>query len=152
MLYVITIPQGNIVAKGFEVDIIDAAIMSYFIQFVHSPRCQKKEHAGKTYFWLSYSALIGNMPLLPLSTKDAVYRRVKKLVECGLLEAHPDNKIAGRSFFAFGPRYDDYVGHEADGPTDINPEPSGYKSDDLRIKIRRPTDLNPMNIDKVYYK
>jgi len=84
----IVIPQRQIVELGLheQTDLIDWAIISYIKDFYISPKAQKIIVDEQHYCWINYRHLIESMPLMHISDKSNISRRIKKLVDIGLLE------------------------------------------------------------------
>lgn len=85
------------------------AILEWMLKFSHSPKIQKKIHEETQYYWFDYQTIMKELPLLfaPVGSdrqpkKDIAYRKVKKLVEVGVLVPHPENAGRGKSYYAFG--------------------------------------------------
>lgn len=155
MKYTLTINQLGAAIAGLsgKLDIIDLAIFDAFKDFANGGKVEKKFDGGRVWFWVSYALVLDNIPFVPVYTKDAVYRRMKKLADVGVIEFHPDNQKTGKAFFAWGPTYDSLNCKEFTSeqiaalfarPTDAEPYPYGFPS-------VPPTDAEPYNnstIDK----
>lgn len=100
MKYTITINQRAIVALQLNIDIADAAILDWMMQFSHSPKISKIDHHGQTFYFFSYQKIKDDLPMLNIG-KDAIYRRLKKMCEIGLLISHPENQALNRPFYSF---------------------------------------------------
>jgi len=140
MKYTIHVNQAGADEAGLRglVDIIDLAVFDAFKDFANSNRCEKKiDDAGRVWFWIDYNLIVAELPYCGLNNKDSVYRRMRKLAEAKIIEFHPENQKAGRSFFSWSVNYDALV--TTTKPTDEIPK--GPK--DLRTTIRRGTDNNP---------
>jgi len=84
--------QDKMVEMGL--DSADACLLRYILDFYNTGKMAKVIDNGKEYFWLNYKAVIESMPILGFTSKDSLYRRLKKMVDCGLLE-HFTKKEAG---------------------------------------------------------
>lgn len=142
MKWNININQKAIVDLKVEIDIIDAAILDQCLSFSRSPDCEKMFHQGDVYYWFGYKNIEGQLPLIKLK-KDSIYRRLKKMVDVGLLKPHPNNQTIGKPLYSFTDLCHkcDY-GYKSEG-TDENPKGYGPASEGVRMKIRRGTDENP---------
>jgi len=105
MQYTITVNQLAYQTHFPDLNLSHAAIVDWFSRFTHSKKVSRLEHKGKTYYWLKYDKANSELPILGLSHPDSMRRLVKALCTAQILEAHPDNQ-KGRSYFAFGDRYD----------------------------------------------
>lgn len=93
-----------------KMDLGDAAILRFFVDFRGTGK-MKSEIIGEndqkqSYYWLKYNAVIEDFPLLNMK-KDAVYRRMKSLVDKGILiHQHVKNKYGSFSYYEVGPLYE----------------------------------------------
>lgn len=88
--------------KVVTLDCTDLVILRWFVDFW--PNMMKVEIGGKQYAWLSYKALIEDMPLIGIK-KGMLALRLKKLVGFGIL-SHQTVKSGGTfSYYGFGPEY-----------------------------------------------
>ncbi len=94
--------KGNDKEKVVTLDCTDLVILRWFVDFW--PNMMKVEIGGKQYAWLSYKALIEDMPLIGIK-KGMLALRLKKLVSFGIL-SHQAIKSGGTfSYYGFGPEY-----------------------------------------------
>jgi hypothetical protein len=107
------INQKLIVEKGWNIDIIDVAIFLDIKSIIHYTQDKKSkgEHVdtwvtndnrGDWYF-ICESKIIKDLPLLPIASGNPIYRRIKKLCECGLIERNPDNAKTRQKLLRLGP-------------------------------------------------
>jgi hypothetical protein len=106
MQYTITVNQFAFCKYFPLLNISHAAIVDWFTRFTHSSKISRLEHEGKIYYWLQYDKAREELPILGISSKDSMRRLIKALCNENILEAHPHNQAMGRSYFAFGDRYD----------------------------------------------
>lgn len=110
MKHFITIPQRIIIERNFAIDVVDAMVMEALIFIGTSPRAKRKEVDGEVYFWASYKAIEGLLPLIGKMNRKAWRSRFLRLERAGLIKVNSDaNSRCAMTFVAFGPRYDDYV-------------------------------------------
>lgn len=69
--------------------------------------------------------------MLGIGSKDAIYRRVKKLINEDVLRAHPDNQELQQTYFGFGKMYERLV---------FKTEPTAQTPNNLPLSDRTPTD------------
>lgn len=115
----------------FDLDSDDALILRYFVDFKDSSKMVCKNIEDKIYYWLKYETIKKELPVLKLK-KDSIYRRLKKMCDCGVLEHVTVKKKGVYSFYRLGSRYTELIRDTSE----INPTPIGNKSDTH-------TDLNP---------
>jgi hypothetical protein len=122
-----------------KVDLVDLCLFDAFKSFANSKRCEKRIDEGGIWFWVSYAEIIKEVPLAGIKSKDAVYRRMVKLKEAGIIVFHPDNQKLAKAFFQWGENYDAMERKDwPETPTDKTP-----KVKNLRMKHRTPTDETP---------
>lgn len=130
--------EGFSQAKAIELnlDAIDLCILRWITDFANTDSMVKMQVENKIYFWVKYEGLLQELPILGIK-KDSLYRRLKNMVEQGVLE-HTTVKMGGTfSMYRFGERFIDLIANkEQAGGTDLNPIGYGNKS-------VGGTDLNP---------
>ena len=77
--YNININQFAIIQNNLQIDLIDAAIFDCIKDFAQSPKCQKMTDDGVNYFWVKWDKIVSDMPLLGISTRQNVIKRLSKL-------------------------------------------------------------------------
>jgi hypothetical protein len=107
MQYGYYVNQKAFIDLGNEIDIKfdskDPAIVSFIKEFAGTGELETKFINGKCFYWLSYSKLIKELPLLDIVTEDGMYRRLAKLCKADILVKHVENN--NQTFFAFGENY-----------------------------------------------
>jgi hypothetical protein len=123
--------QDKLVEMGL--DSTDACLLRYILDFYNTGKMIKVNDNGKEYFWLNYQATIDSMPILRIASKDSLYRRLKKMVDGGLLE-HFTKKHAGTfSCYRFTEKLEELL-------SAIIPVDTDEKSEGVRMKSRTGTD------------
>jgi len=149
MKFTLTINQAGATIAGLadKLDIIDLAIFDAFKDFANGSRCEKKFEQNRVWFWISYQALVKEIPFVPIKTKNAVYRRMKKLAEANIIEFHPGNQKTGKAFFAWSANYDHLNGRDftEDELKMLRPKPTDGKPDPYGQPSAPPTDGKPDN-------
>lgn len=69
-----------------KLDLVDAAILRWIVDFSHSTRIRNIEFNGVRYFWMSYNHILKDMPIITIK-KRALRNRLVKLTEAGILES-----------------------------------------------------------------
>jgi predicted transcriptional regulator len=126
-----------------KLDVLDALILRYFIDFKDTDKMVSEIFENDKYYWVEYEGILKAIPIIGLK-KDTVYRRLKKLVEIGILKHQTKRKGGTYSFYSTGSMYgqlidSDYLTNSTElytKGTDLNPEGYGLES-------REGTDLNP---------
>ncbi len=86
-------------------DLTDALILRWFIDFKDSGRMATEIVEEKMYYWIKYDSLLEDIPVIGMNNKDALRRRLKKMVEHGIL-THVTVKEGGTfSFYSLGENY-----------------------------------------------
>lgn len=158
MKYSILINQKSFFESfGESLDITDAALFSFVFDFLGTGIASKVTEGGIDYFWISHKLVIREMPILKLKTKDAVYRRMRKLAQAGLIERNPDastkphyriGKDALPMFFSVERRESIRgVGDSSEGGSEIHP-PLVYKDQTTSDQIKGETPLKSPKIEK----
>ncbi len=154
MKYTILINQLGAHNAGLSVllDIVDLAVFDSFKDFANGPHCEKLIEGKRVWFWISYDKIIEQLPMVPIKTKDAVYRRMKNLEQAKVIRFHPKSKQMGRAFFCWGDNYAALLSsNEAAAPIGLKSEPpSDNYPNPIGLKSEPPSDNYPMynNINK----
>jgi hypothetical protein len=146
MKYTILINQKALVDNGFNIDLTDAAILNYFVDFMFTGKMQTIVYGNDLYYRVSYAEVLRQMPLLRTKEKDSVYRRFKRLSEAGLLIPYPDNQKLAAAFFRITDHYQKVLFSTeetetprifAAGPTAKTPgEPTAKTPDNNTISLK----------------
>lgn len=123
MKYNISINQYAAVTNGLNLDIVDLAIFDFIKDFANSPKCVKMQTSNGTFFWLSHKLIISELPLLGISTRQGVIKRINKLIDADLI-VRADNCVEdGKSWYAFGANYHKMIfgENEGEGVTKVTP-------------------------------
>jgi len=92
-------------ATHLGLDLIDLTLLRYYADFQATDLMTEQEHNGKTFYWVKYSSVVEELPILGLN-KESIGRRMMKLVDVGVLEhLHLKNSQGSFSYFRFGPNY-----------------------------------------------
>tara|TARA_R110002167_G_scaffold190638_1_gene392935 strand:+ start:9480 stop:10388 length:909 start_codon:yes stop_codon:yes gene_type:complete len=81
-------------------DLKDAVILEWMLKFHAEPKSQKKVIDDKLFFWASYQLILDENPLLQISNKQVVSRRLLGMVKVGLLEFYIDSVDNSKTFFS----------------------------------------------------
>jgi hypothetical protein len=104
--YNILINQKAVIDNGWELDIIDMTIYRAIEGLINeinkgNNSCIKLDDNKPVYvddsnsirwYFISEYKILRDMPLLPLGSVNSVYKRISKLVDCGLIERNPTNE------------------------------------------------------------
>lgn len=106
MKYNIHINQRAAVENGFDLDVIDLAIFDFIKDFGGSNSCTKIQTDEGLYFWIAHKEIIRQLPLIKIKTAQGLIKRIENLIDCNLLEKHPNCEKYGKSLYRFGKNYD----------------------------------------------
>lgn len=102
-LYNININQKVVIDNKWDLDLIDLCIFEAIKQIYSHALSEDKTRTSTfmipikdelgNWAFISESYISKNIPLLPLNSSDAIYKRISKLESCGLIDRHPKNKV-----------------------------------------------------------
>lgn len=69
-----------------KLDCIDSVILRYVVDFYSTGQMYHKIIDNKVFFWLNYSTVINEIPIIGISKPRYLAARFDKYVECGLME------------------------------------------------------------------
>lgn len=105
MQYSIKIDQLAVMNAGLDVDVVDMTIFDFIKHYAHSDKCMKLQTETGTYYWISHTTIINQLPILGISTGAGIVKRINKLIDAGLLARHPNCDMMRKTFYRFGPNY-----------------------------------------------
>ncbi|MDO5011164.1 MAG: hypothetical protein Q4E31_10100 [Intestinibacter bartlettii] len=91
-------------AQELGLDYLDLGILRWFVDFKNTGKMISKKLQGKIYYWVSYKAIVSDLPTLRLQ-KDAIYRRLRKMCNLGVLKKRVVCDMGKYSFYAFDKNY-----------------------------------------------
>ena len=90
-----------VIDNCWELDIIDVAIFETIKGIILHMESELNRKSLKlmapipspegNWYFISELLILKNCPLIPIASWNPVYRRITKLVECGLIERNPSN-------------------------------------------------------------
>lgn len=83
----------------------DLLLLRYLDDLMAAKNIVSQEFSGRTYYWVKYGALIKSLPILGLSRTDSLGRRLKKLVDLGLLDRRILKEGGSFSYYRFASNY-----------------------------------------------
>ncbi len=90
---------------GVKLGLQEAVIIDFIAKFAHSGECEVIIIEGKVYYWLAYSKIIEECPLLGIKNKEVLARKIELLENAGILLKHYEAGKVRKTYFAFGPNY-----------------------------------------------
>lgn len=92
--------------KTIKLDCTDLIILRWIVDFF--PCMKKTIINGAEYAWVSYDALLEDLPLLDLG-KRALFDRLRKMETLGILKHETVRNKGTFSYYAFGENYDSLI-------------------------------------------
>lgn len=89
----------------FDLDTVDALILRYFVDFKDSGDMIIEIINNKPYYWIKYDKLIEAIPIIKISSKIVLRRRLKKMENAGILVHYQKKEGGNYSFYGLGPKY-----------------------------------------------
>ena len=94
-------------AADMNLKVEDLHILRWFADF--KPKMKTIIHNNKEYYWLSYKAILEDLPILNIGVRRLA-GRMKNLVDLGILEVHLVKHSNGTStFYRFGDKYKNLI-------------------------------------------
>lgn len=131
MQYTININQRSVIENGWNLSFDDMAVFDFMSHFILEGALSKHVIQGKDYFWISFSKIREELPMLSGNSDSSIRRHISNLVRVGLIEKCDDeisikNRISlyrlGKSF----PKYwhSVYPSKNNDTPPNLEDYPS----------------------------
>lgn len=130
--------QKELVEYGLDND--DALILRWFVDFKDTGRMATRIIENEKYYWVKYEGIIEDLPILKLKTKDALYRRFKKMDKAGVIKHITYKENGTFSFYTLGEKYITLI------TRNNYEEPIGNKSEPIGNKSVGGTEINPEQI------
>ena len=145
MQYTININQRSVIENGWNLSFDDMAIFSFMKNFILEGALSKHVIHGKDYFWISFSKIREELPMLSGNSDSSIRRHISNLVRVGLIEKCDDeisikNRISlyrlGKSFSKYWrsgylsknddtpPNLEGYLSKNDDTPPNLEGYPS----------------------------
>ncbi|MDQ0149149.1 conserved phage C-terminal domain-containing protein [Eubacterium multiforme] len=127
-------------AKALELglDDKDLAILRYFIDFKDSGAMAIKIINDKPYYWLKYESLLSELPILGIKSKIALRRRLKTLVDSGVLDFELVKEGGTFSFYGVGEKYKELIASDTQKEATEKFNPLTEKFNPLNSKVKPP--------------
>ena len=131
MQYTININQRSVIENGWNLSFDDMAIFSFMKNFILEGALSKHVIHGKDYFWISFSKIREELPMLSGNSDSSIRRHISNLVRVGLIEKCDDeisikNRISlyrlGKSFSKYW--RSGYLSKNDDTPPNLEGYPS----------------------------
>lgn len=134
----------------FGLDLKDAALLRYFIDFKDTNSMTMIVVDNKPYYWVKYEALKYDLPILGINSHVVLRRRLKKLEDCGVLEHYHKLKGGSFSYYAIGKNYKCLLEEESvkdfnnfEGNSEITPQTQKFNPLNSKVQPLKPESLTP---------
>ena len=98
-------------------DLTDAMILRWLVDFYHTGKMMKVSVGGTEFVYVNYKHLISDIPIIGIKSKDALRRRMLKLVNSGLIESHTVREGGTFSYYRITEMYESIVSDSKYHPT-----------------------------------
>lgn len=136
MQYTININQRSVIENGWNLSFDDMAVFSFMKNFILEGALSKHVIHGKDYFWISFSKIREELPMLSGNSDSSIRRHISNLVRVGLIEKCDDEiSIKNRiSLYRLGKSFSKYW-HSVNPSKndDTLPNLEGYPSKNERV-------------------
>ena len=99
---------SQLAAVNFNLDSVDLHMLRWIVDFINSNRMRSMTLDGEKYYWVSYQGLIDDLPILYLK-KDAIYKRLKRMCELGILKKKTVFSGGKFSYFTYGENFNELL-------------------------------------------
>lgn len=106
MKYTIIINQLAAHKLSSDLDIIDMAIFDFIKDFAP---VAKRLASDNSYFMIRWKLITEQLPMLGISTRQGIHKRMQTLIDLDVIQAHPDNQTMNGSWFRWGKSYDKLI-------------------------------------------
>jgi uncharacterized phage protein (TIGR02220 family) len=135
--------QEKLIELGL--DMKDAMILRYFIDFKDTKKMRCEVIDGETYHWVKYEGIAEEYPILKLSNEDSVYRRLKKLVKASILKHKTIKNKGTYSYYALGESYLELITSNDIERIDKNSDPD-VKNNSIKLSDKIPTAIGHKSV------
>lgn len=134
--------QAKLMELGL--DVIDAVLLRYFVDFKDSGTMAKETIDGELYYWLKYEGIMKMLPILNLK-KDSVYRRFKNMSKNNVLNHRTIKSKGIYSYYNIGSNYIKLLSDSMTKDSDYNPKPSDCNPEQ-KINLLKDNSIKDNNI------
>lgn len=150
MEYNININQCGVVKTGLvdKLDLVDCSILHYIRGWIwrHGRNAAVICLHGRPYVWIHFRTLMDEMPLLHITCREALSRRLRKLEQLGLIKRFSD---PGKRVYITTTELCETIYHSASVIDEVIDEVSHEVIDEVSVES---TPLEPMTDDRVNSK
>ncbi len=148
MKYTLTVNQKIVIDGGHNIDISDSAILETMRAMQGATGIVKIIHNNIDFYWMAHQKLCDELPILRIK-KDSMYRRIKKLIDKGYVNQHPQNKALKATYYRITKRTES-IFYDFASTSEKNPIRIGNKSE--VTSDENPKDKNTIDNNTIYKK
>lgn len=82
-------------------DIKDLVFLRWILDFFNTGSMEIHMFDGRHYFWLDYRKVLNELPILGISSKDVLARRMRHIEKCGVFEFMCFEGAGNKTYFRF---------------------------------------------------
>jgi len=115
----------------FKMDLVDSLILRWFVDFRGTDKMVSCIYEGEIYYWVSYKGLIKDIPIIGITSKDVLRRRLKALCEKEILINYTQKTRKGSySMYNLGLEYLELISNDkAENESYSHPTQKSYPPD-----------------------
>ena len=93
----------------YGLDLVDAAILRYFIDFKESGQMVQEMYKNNLFYWVNYEKILKDNPIFNIKSKDTLRRRFKKLTDTQILTHYHKKSGGSYSFYGIDQNYEKLI-------------------------------------------
>lgn len=101
MQYFLNIPQITL-DEYTTLDTSHASILYFMRQFIGEPKIESHKENGKIWFWFATQHIINELPLLRITCKTTITRKINQILETNLIERKVD---CNKTYYSFTEKF-----------------------------------------------
>jgi hypothetical protein len=131
----------------YGMDLIDTMILKYFIDFKGTERMYTESKEGINYYWIRYDWLLDDIPIISISSHDSLRRRLKKMVDAGVLIHFTKKTFKGTyAFYNIGENYLSLLSESQSNSEKIAPDSKVGIAPDSKVGIAPDSKVGTNNV------
>lgn len=95
--------QATLIEYGLNLQ--DAEILRWYVNFYSTDKMVKQMINGKVFAWVKYSAVIADLPILGITSKEVISRHFDRFVNCGIMEKYVKKVEGTYTMFCLTEKY-----------------------------------------------
>lgn len=136
MKWNINIYQAAVIENGWNLDIVDMAILEVIKSFILSGNCHIQQVEEEQFYWVSHVKILSELPIVKITSPQGLKKHIDKLITEGLLTRSESCRKMGKTLYGLGPKMELLEFNE---PRNKSYEPSQQK---LRVPRNKSYEYN----------